>query len=75
MVLVCRREEPGRAQIAEQMGATEKTVETHRANVYRKWGVHTRLELLYKAVDLGVVACPCSGYKGAQGPAEAASRT
>ena len=64
IVLVCRPVEPTPAQIAEHMGITEKTVETHRAKVYKKLDVHSRMELLFAAVRLGIVACPCGAVKG-----------
>lgn len=67
IALVCRRMEPTRAQIAQYMGCAEKTVEAHRAKVYRKLGVHTRLELLYTAVEMGLVPCPCGGRHGEHG--------
>ena len=72
VVLVCRSEEPTRAQIAQLMDCKENTVESHRANVYRKWNVHSRTELLYKAVKLGMVKCPCGRgpyTEGAEQPA------
>ena len=59
ILLVCRTPEPTRAEIASRWGVAEKTVETHRANVYRKLAVHSRLELYLKAVALGVVPCAC----------------
>ncbi|MCB0765362.1 MAG: helix-turn-helix transcriptional regulator, partial [Flavobacteriales bacterium] len=42
ILLVCRTPEPTHAEIASRWGVTEKTVETHRANVYRKLAVHSR---------------------------------
>lgn len=61
VLLVCRKEEPTRDQIADIMGCAPNTVENHRAAVYLKWDVHTRTEMLYKAVELGIVKCPCGG--------------
>ncbi len=63
VVLVCQEKEPTPEQIAELMGCKEKTVESHRYHVYRKWKVRTRTELLFKAVKLGLVTCPCGGVK------------
>ena len=46
------------------MHCSEKTVETHRHDVYRKLKVHSRTELVLTAIQLGLVQCPCAG-KGA----------
>lgn len=59
LALTCRIPEPTRAEIAAKWGIAPKTVERHRANVYRKLEVHTRLEMLFSAVQLGLVPCPC----------------
>ncbi len=41
------------------MGLSPKTVETHRANAYKKLGVGSTIEILRKAVELGMVRCVC----------------
>ena len=46
VVLVCQEKEPTPGQLAVLMECAEKTVETHRYNVYRKWKVRTRTELV-----------------------------
>jgi len=56
--------EPGVEAIAGIMGCAAKTVEAHRANVYRKWKVHTRIELFKRALELQVVKCPHCGVGG-----------
>ncbi|MBK9289037.1 MAG: response regulator transcription factor [Flavobacteriales bacterium] len=65
IVRVCRCPEPTRAELAEQMQCTEKTVEAHRANVYRKLKVHSRTELVLTAIQLGLVPCGCPANKAA----------
>ena len=66
IVRVCRCPEPGRAELAEHMHCTEKTVEAHRANVYRKLKVHSRTELVLTSIQLGLVPCGCPANKAAQ---------
>ena len=66
IVRVCRCPEPTRAELAAQMQCTEKTVEAHRANVYRKLKVHSRTELVLTAIALGLVPCGCPANKAAQ---------
>ena len=65
IVRVCRCPEPSRPELAEQMQCTEKTVETHRANTYRKLKVRSRTELVLKAIQLGLVPCGCPANKAA----------
>ena len=65
IVRVCRCPEPSRPELAEQMQCTEKTVETHRANTYRKLKLHSRIELVLKAIQLGRVPCGCPADKAA----------
>lgn len=62
ILLVCRFPEPTVAEMAEHMELSPKTVETHRAKVYQKLGVGSTSELLYKAVALGLVKCPCARH-------------
>ena len=60
--LICRCPEPSALELAAVMCCAPKTVEAHRAKVYRKWRVHTRVELYTRALELGVVQCPrCGG--------------
>lgn len=59
IVLRCRCPEPTKAEIAEQMDISPKTVDVHQGKVYRKLGVSTLLELYHKAVGLGLVKCMC----------------
>lgn len=61
IVRVCRCPEPTKPQLAVQMHCSEKTVETHRHDVYRKLKVHSRTELVLTAIQLGLVQCPCAG--------------
>jgi two-component system, NarL family, response regulator NreC len=42
-------------EIAEQLVLSVRTVETHRANLQRKTGVHTRAELIAYALEHGLV--------------------
>ena len=43
------------AQIAEVLHLSEKTVESHRANVLRKLGMRDRVELVRYAIRRGLV--------------------
>lgn len=63
--LVCRFPQPTVLEMAEHMGLSPKTVETHRAKAFHKLGVASPLELLHKAVVLGLVKCPCRWKEGA----------
>jgi DNA-binding NarL/FixJ family response regulator len=48
-------------EIAVELNMAVKTVETHRARVYRKMETHTTVETVLLAIRLGMVACPCMG--------------
>lgn len=50
--------------IADQLGRSPATVRTHLRNLYRKLGVHTRLEALRAAESLGLLL---RGSQGADG--------
>jgi DNA-binding NarL/FixJ family response regulator len=43
------------AQIAEILHVSQKTVESHRANVLRKLGMHDRVQLVRYAIRRGLV--------------------
>jgi two-component system response regulator NreC len=43
------------AEIAELLGVSERTVESHRARLLEKLGVRTRAELVRRATELGLV--------------------
>jgi DNA-binding NarL/FixJ family response regulator len=54
-----RYPEPSIPQLADEMDCAPRTVDAHRANLYTKLGVHSRLELHYKAVQQGLITCAC----------------
>lgn len=43
-------------QIANRLGMSERTAETHIGNIYQKLNVRTRLQALYRAAGLGLVS-------------------
>ena len=43
------------AEIADVLGASVRTIETHRADIYQKLGCHTRAELVRCALDAGLL--------------------
>ncbi|WP_171909779.1 LuxR C-terminal-related transcriptional regulator [Aquisalimonas asiatica] len=44
--------------IAEQLGVSVKTVETHRAEIMRRLGVSNMVGLVHEAIRLGMVSAP-----------------
>jgi DNA-binding NarL/FixJ family response regulator len=50
----------GNRQVAAKLGIRIRTVETHRANVMRKLGVHTLTQLIHLAVREGIIHIPSS---------------
>ena len=42
-------------EIAEQLVLSVRTIETHRANIQRKTGIHNRAELISYALEHGLV--------------------
>lgn len=57
--LVLRPQEPSAHEMAEHMGISVGTMDKHRSGLYLKLGVHSRTELHFKAVELGLVPCIC----------------
>lgn len=43
------------AQIAKRLFISTRTVQNHAFNIYRKLGVHSRMEAVIKAAELGVI--------------------
>lgn len=43
-------------EIARALGVAEVTIKTHLTKLYRKFGVHTRLELLAYAINHHLIA-------------------
>ncbi|MHB9149597.1 MAG: response regulator transcription factor [Thermoleophilia bacterium] len=43
------------AHIAKKLFISTRTVQNHAFNIYRKLGVHSRMEAVLKAADLGVI--------------------
>lgn len=66
ILLACRRPEPSKARIAEQMHIAPDTVKRHCEDVYRLLDVHTKVELYIEAVRIGLVKCPCQLAREAQ---------
>jgi DNA-binding NarL/FixJ family response regulator len=49
-------------EMGNRLFLTEQTIKFHLTGAYQKLGVHGRIELLYKLVELGLIPCPfCSG--------------
>jgi DNA-binding NarL/FixJ family response regulator len=46
------------SEIAEKLFISERTVETHRSNIYTKLGLHNRVELVRFAIDNGLMLRP-----------------
>jgi DNA-binding NarL/FixJ family response regulator len=46
--------------IAADLGISIRTVETHRAKIMQKFGLHSLAELLHYAIRQGIVTLPSS---------------
>ena len=69
--LLCGSDEPTLKALPSVLDISLKTVQTHLGKLYRKLGVRTRTGLLLKAIDQGLIPCPCHGKArrhGAEGP-------
>jgi DNA-binding NarL/FixJ family response regulator len=53
--LICK-EELNNSQIADKLHISEKTVKTHRKNIYTKLGVSTTIQLVRAAINLGYIS-------------------
>ncbi len=51
-------------EMPDQLGIALSTFKTHREHLYAKMGVHDRLNLMQRAVQLGLVPCFCSAANG-----------
>lgn len=54
-VMRCLAEGLSARQVADRLGISSKTVENHRANIMRKLGLHTTVELVRYAARLGLI--------------------
>ena len=59
--LMCRSDCLLEKEMPVQLGMQLCTFKTHKESLYRKFGVHSRLQLLEKAMRLRVVGCHCCG--------------
>lgn len=53
--LMARRDSPTYATMATELGVSERTVHTYRDVLFRKFGVHTRGALVFRARELRLV--------------------
>jgi DNA-binding NarL/FixJ family response regulator len=65
--LLCGPDEPAVKALPGVLDLSLKTVQAHQYKLYRKVGVRTRTGLLLKAIELGLIPCPCQGKAGRHG--------
>ena len=65
--LLCGDDEPGVKELPTVLGISERTVRTHLEKLYRKLGVRTRVGLVRRAIQLGLITCPCRKCGGGEG--------
>ena len=54
IIELCREGLPGKL-IADRLGVSPRTVETHKNNIFRKLGIHSTLELMQYATGNGII--------------------
>lgn len=57
-------------QTASRTGISPRTVESHVTKLYRKLGVHTRMQAIGRAASLGYISIGVPGRPGAESPAD-----
>lgn len=55
-------------QTASRTGISPRTVESHVTKLYRKLGVHTRMQAIGRAASLGYISVGMAGHPGAESP-------
>ena len=58
--LLCATDEPTVKQVMDLLGLSRQTVEHHITKLHQKLGVRSRVGLVRKAVQHGIIACPCA---------------
>ena len=57
-------------QTASRTGISPRTVESHVTKLYRKLGVHTRMQAIGRAASLGYISIGVAGRTAAESPAD-----
>jgi DNA-binding CsgD family transcriptional regulator len=57
--LLCATDEPTVKELEALLGCSRKTLELHITKLYRKLEVRSRVGLVRKAVQHGIIHCPC----------------
>ncbi len=67
VVLMCERKAWLQKELPLKMNLSKKQVARIQQDVFAALGVHSHHELIYRAVELGLVPCPCMLHPQAGG--------